>query len=108
MPLVLGLLRAASVSPQSSFALVDLTTLASHVHCVVPDIVGTGFPDNRQQGTVLESQRHMPQGWDTPCVPIHRHISFPFLPFPLISVVLVTIPYTDGTAGRRQQTAASL
>jgi len=108
MPSVLGLLPAASISPLSSFGLVDPTMPANHVHSAAPSIAGTGFPYSRRQGTALDSLRCMLQGWDTFCVPIHRHIPFPFLPYPPSSAVPATIPCTDGTTGSRHWPFSSL
>src|SRR5258707_12770282 len=100
MPSVSGLLLAASEFQLSSYGLVVLTMLANHVHCVAPSIMGTGFPYSRQRGTALESRRCMLQGWHTLCAPTHWHTSYPSLPYPRSSMVPVTIPYTDGRAGR--------
>src|SRR5258708_39364367 len=100
MPLVSGLLLAASEFQSSSYGLMVLTMLANHVHCVAPSIAGTGFPYSRRRGTALESWQCMLQGWHTLWAPTHRCTSYPSLPYPQSSTVPVTIPYTDGRAGR--------
>jgi len=48
-----------TVSPSSSFGLVDLTMQANHVYCVAPSIADTGFPDSKRQDTALGSPQHM-------------------------------------------------
>src|SRR5258707_11679746 len=100
MPLVSGLLPAASEFQPSSYGLVVLTMPVNHVCCVAPSIVGTGFPCSRRQGTALESWRYMLQGWHTLYTPTHWHTSYPTLSYPRSSMVPVTISYTNGRAGR--------